>query len=69
MVTMEARKDIERNECECDDAQHNSGSVHGRSLLVDPVACEPSEVLVAVLHLCMHQVKISRGCRRLETST
>ena len=43
MVTMEARKDIERNECECDDAQHNSGSVHGRSLLVDPVACESSE--------------------------
>ena len=36
------RTDIERNDCHvCDCAQYNSGSFHGRSLLVDLLACEP----------------------------
>ena len=34
-------KDIERNDCSaCDDAQYKRGSFHGRSLLVDLLACE-----------------------------
>ena len=36
-------KVIARNDCRCDDAQHNIGSFHDRSLLVDLLACEPSD--------------------------
>ena len=36
--------DIECNDCKvCEDAQYNSGSVHGRPLLVDFLALEPCD--------------------------
>ena len=40
-ASREGGKYIERNDCSvCDDAQCNSGPSHGRSLLVDLLACE-----------------------------
>ena len=61
-------KDIERNDCVCDDAPYHSGSFQG-SLLWIFLHVNLLMVIVAVFYLCMHQVKITRRCRRWATST
>ena len=58
-------KDIGRNDCSvCNDGQSDRGSFHGRSRLVDLLACEHSAARGCVLFFCVHKVNITRRCSK-----